>query len=255
MAFETYGKLILSVDYCYRIPRNGITLSSRVEYVFFQSVTYDCIIIFGLDDLLFLIKSVFYNQATVQMLNLSRSLNFWKLVLTKDNTLNFVKYTVHTKMLHVKSTIINWFYILHSEWCVVPEAFSDKCNEFRLVFGAGMICSPTEVLKWSLETNSAAGRFDMRILHFMRVWQDTPCSTTRGCVLFSRQWKAWRRRLPSQLQSLTLQNCPPQTQTQACKACWVDSTLERVSLNGFGCSLTPIQILYCYETQRWTVPI
>jgi hypothetical protein len=127
----------------YRIPRNWNTPRSRLEYAFFQSVTYDCIIIFGLDGLLFVIKSVFYNQATVQMLNFSLSLIFWKPVITKDNTLNFVKYTPHTKMLHVKSTIINWFCISHNEWCVLREAFPDKCNEFGLLFGAGKICNPT----------------------------------------------------------------------------------------------------------------
>ena len=81
----------------------------------------------------------------------------------------------------------------------------------------------------------------MRIHRFMYVWQDTPCSTTRGCVLFSRQWKASRQRLLSQLQSLTQQNCPPQAQTPACRACWVESTLARVGLNGFCYLLKPIQ--------------
>ena len=97
------------------MPRNGITLRSTVEYAFSQSATYDCVFTFGLDGLLFAINSVFYSHATVQMLNFSRSLNFWNPVLNKDNSLNFVKYTAHNKILHVKSTDIIWFCIVHSE--------------------------------------------------------------------------------------------------------------------------------------------
>jgi hypothetical protein len=108
--------------------------------------------------ILFVIESVFFNRVTVQILNFSRSLNFWKPIITKGNSLNFVKYTAHTKILHVKSTEINWFYILHSELCVVREAFSDKCDAVRLVFGACKSCNLTEVLTWPLEPNSAAGR-------------------------------------------------------------------------------------------------
>ena len=50
------------------------------------------------------------------------------------------------------------------------EAFSDKSDAVRLVFGAGTSCNPTEVVTWSLEPHSAAGKQDMRHHRFMCVY-------------------------------------------------------------------------------------
>jgi hypothetical protein len=71
---------------------------------------YDCVFIFDAD---FFGNKICYlhKPAAVRMLNFSHSLHFWQPTVTKDNSLHFVKYTAHRKILHLKSTDISWFYI------------------------------------------------------------------------------------------------------------------------------------------------